>query len=223
MKVAKKILKIIWKIITYIILIFLALLACFLIFYIGSQIIAKGKNERPLISLFTIVSPSMEPTIMVNDVIFDERVNSENDLGVGDIITFYSETIDTGGYTVTHRIYKKYTENGITYFETKGDNNVYPDSGRIVFSDIVGKYKFKINGLGNIQYFVASKWGWILIILIPCLIFITSDIFKLINAYKIKKDLNNINTNINMKRKKELDDNKKVRALIEKANRNNKK
>lgn len=223
MKVAKKILKIIWKIITYIILIFLALLACFLIFYIGSQIIAKGKNERPLISLFTIVSPSMEPTIMVNDVIFDERVNSENDLGVGDIITFYSEAIDTGGYTVTHRIYKKYTENGITYFETKGDNNVYPDSGRIVFSDIVGKYKFKINGLGNIQYFVASKWGWILIILIPCLIFITSDIFKLINAYKIKKDLNNINTNINMKRKKELDDNKKVRALIEKANRNNKK
>lgn len=223
MKVVKIVLKSIWKIITYVILIFLTLLACFLVFYISSQIIAKSKNERPLISLFTIVSPSMEPTIMVNDVIFDERVNSENDLNVGDIITFYSETIDTGGYTVTHRIYKKYTENGTTYFETKGDNNVYPDSGRIVFSDIVGKYKFKINGLGNIQYFVASKWGWILIILIPCLIFITSDISKLINAYKIKKDLNNINTNVNMKRKKELDDNKKIRALIEKANRNNKK
>lgn len=72
---------------------------------------------------------------------------SEGDIGIGDIISFYSHDLNIN---VIHRVRKKYTENGIIYFETAGDNNwdietcikngsddcTDYDSGRIQFYDI---------------------------------------------------------------------------------------
>ena len=68
-------------------------LAIFFAFYIISNQIARLTNSKPLISIFTIVSPSMEPNINVYDVIINTKVSSEDDLDIGDIITFYSDAI----------------------------------------------------------------------------------------------------------------------------------
>ena len=211
-----------FRALSYVFLFFLFILAGFLMFYIITSAIAKKNGTKPLISLYTIVSPSMEPNIMVYDVIINTRVNSDNNLNEGDIITFYSNAIDTGGYTVTHRIYKKYNYNGITYYETKGDNNNSEDVGRISFDNIVGKYLFKLPGFGKIQFFVSSPKGWLLIILVPATFIIISDVLKLINAYKIKDELNNIKGKKKNK-KNERNRDKKIRALVEKADKMNKK
>jgi signal peptidase len=212
----------IFRSLSYVFLVFLFIIAMFLMFYILTSAIAKKTNTKPLISIYTIVSPSMEPTIMVYDVIVNTKINSDNDLNKGDIITFYSDAIDTGGYTVTHRVYKKYIYNDITYYETKGDNNNSQDVGRITFDNVVGKYLFKLPGLGKIQFFVSSKLGWIMIILIPASIIIVSDTVKLIKAYEIKKDLSKIKgKGPDPKKKKEKE--KKIRALVEKADKINKK
>ena len=207
---------------SYVFLVFLFIIAMFLMFYILTSAIAKKTNTKPLLSIYTIVSPSMEPTIMVYDVIVNTKINSDNDLNKGDIITFYSDAIDTGGYTVTHRVYKKYIYNDITYYETKGDNNNSQDVGRITFDNIVGKYLFKLPGLGKIQFFVSSKLGWIMIILIPASIIIVSDTVKLIKAYEIKKDLSKIKGK-GPDPKKKIEKEKKIRALVEKADKINKK
>ncbi len=211
-----------FRALSYVFLFFLFILAGFLMFYIVTSAIAKKNGTKPLISLYTIVSPSMEPNIMVYDVIINTRVNSDNNLNEGDIITFYSNAIDTGGYTVTHRIYKKYNYNGITYYETKGDNNNSEDVGRISFDNIVGKYLFKLPGFGKIQFFVSSPKGWLLIILVPATFIIISDVLKLINAYKIKDELNNIKGK-KKNNKNEQNRDKKIRALVEKADKMNKK
>lgn len=210
------------RILSYLFLAFLFLIACFLIFYIVTSAIAKKNGTRPIISMYTIVSPSMEPTIMTYDVIIDKRVDKDEDLNVGDIITFYSNAIDTGGYTVTHRVLKKYAYNNIIYYETKGDNNNAQDVGRITFGDIVGKYMFRLRGLGRIQFFVSSKLGWLLIILIPATIIILGDILKLVKAWEIKKNINKIESNPTTN-KEEKEKEKKYRALIEKADKMNKK
>ena len=219
----KKLLQTISTIFSYVALVVLFLVASFLLFYITTSLIAKLSHKKPILSLFTIVSPSMEPTIMVYDVIVDTRVSSEKSVKEGDIITFYSSSIDTGNFTVTHRIDHIIEVDGEKRYITKGDNNQNVDAGYITFNDIVGKQRFKINGLGKIQVFIASKFGWILIILIPALIIIFYDMFKLKKIYKVKKDLETIPEIKQVNRVRETEQNKKLRSLTSKASRMNKK
>lgn len=219
----KKLTDIFWHILSSLCLIVLFFVAIFLLFYIITNQVARSKGEYPLVSLYTIVSPSMEPTIKVYDVIVEFKVNSKSDLHVGDIITFYSSSIDTGGYTVTHRIKEIKTIEGETYYITKGDNNQSEDEGMITFDDIVGKVRFKIKGLGRIQFFVSSKLGWLIIILIPALGIILVDIIKLRKIFGIKKQIEEIPQLAEVEKIRETEENKKVRALIEKADRFNKK
>jgi signal peptidase len=219
----KKLYQTISTIFSYVALVVLFIVASFLLFYITSSLIAKLSHKKPILSLFTIVSPSMEPTIMVYDVIVDTRVKNEDSLKEGDIITFYSSSIDTGNFTVTHRIDHIVEVDGEKRYITKGDNNQNVDAGYITFNDIVGKQKFKINGLGKIQVFIASKYGWLIIILIPALIIILLDIFKLKKIYNVKRNLETIPEVKKLSRVRETEENKKIRTLTSKASRINKK
>ena len=193
------IIKFIGKTLAYVILCLLFLITAFLIYYMSSSAIAAKKGEKPNIGLYTIVSPSMEPFIKVYDVIIDRKLKSTEELKVGDVITFYSSSLDTDGYTITHRIYDIKVSDGKTYYITKGDNNQSVDIGSITRENIVGKMIYKINGLGKIQFFLSSKLGWILIILIPALCFILYDLNKLMDKIekmicKIQeKDFNELN------------------------------
>ncbi len=207
---------------SYICLVILFFIAAFLLYFIISNQLAKTTGSKPLISLYTIVSPSMEPTIMVYDVIIDTRVTKDEDLKIGDIITFYSNTIDTGGYTVTHRIEDIYESNGIKYYTTKGDNNIDADSGIITIDNIVGKCRFIIPSIGKMQMFITSRAGWVLIILIPALGIIILDIKKLIKIFRIKEQIEDIPQIKEVELIREKEENKKLRAVVEEANRLNK-
>lgn len=218
----KEVLSKIMSILSYICLIALFLIATFLLYFIISNQAAKTKGEKPAISLYTIVSPSMEPTIMVYDVIIDTKVKSDNELKIGDIITFYSNTIDTGGYTVTHRIVDIYKNNGIVYYTTKGDNNMDNDAGLITIDNVVGKCKLIIPSIGKMQMFITSRAGWALIILIPALGIILMDIKKLIKIFRIKEQIEEIPQIKEVELIREKEENKKLRAVVEEANRMNK-
>lgn len=201
----------------------LFIIVSFLCFYVVSNKITDSKGEKPLIRFYTIVSPSMEPNINVYDVVVNFRVKDENDLNVGDIITFRSASINTGKYTVTHRIKEIKIISGKKYYITKGDNNTNQDDGMITFSDIEGKVNYRIPGLGNIQKFLVSKLGWLLIIIIPALGIIFMDLFKLTKVFKIKKQIDEMPYMKDVKRYQEQEENKRVRALVSKADRINKK
>lgn len=211
------IIKFIGKTLAYVILCLLFLITAFLIYYMSSSAIAAKKGEKTNIGLYTIVSPSMEPFIKVYDVIIDRKLKTNEELKVGDVITFYSSSLNTDGYTITHRIYDIKVSDGKTYYITKGDNNQSVDIGSITRENIVGKMIYKINGLGKIQFFLSSKLGWILIILIPALCFILYDLNKLNKIFKIKKKIDKIPEYQNMSAKEEIEHNKKVRALLEKS------
>ena len=219
---SKKLLSTLSTVFSYVALVVLFVVATFLIFYIASNAIAKATKKRPIISLFTIVSPSMEPYIMVYDVIVDTRVSNENSLKVGDVITFYSSSIDTGEYTVTHRIQEIIESPEGRKYITKGDNNQNVDAGYITFKDIVGKERFKLSGLGRVQVFIASKFGWLIIILLPALGIIIFDIFKLKKIYNIKREIEDIPQVKAVSRVRETEENKKLRSLTSKATRMNK-
>ena len=112
-----------------------------------------------------IVSESMEPTIMTDDVIFIKDVSKE-ELKVGDIISFYE-----GSYINTHRIVRIENQSGEEVYITKGDNNEKEDKSPVKFKNIEGKYIFKLSGLGKVLEILKSKVT--LIILLGFLVIIS--------------------------------------------------
>ena len=223
MKKNKKVWNIVSNILTKMLIAFLVLIIIFLLFYVITNTIAKQKGTTPLVGLYTIVSPSMEPYIKKYDVIIDFKVKQESDLKVGDIITFYSDSIDTNGYTVTHRINKILELEGKKYYITKGDNNQSVDDGVIPFENIVGKMYVKIPQFGRIQFLVSSKFGWIVIILIPALGIIIMDSFKLFKIVKIKNDEEGLPKLKKIEKIREKEENNRSKELIKKAKKLNRK
>lgn len=112
---------------------------------------------------FVIVSESMEPTIMVGDAIFVKKV-PEKEIKINDIISFHD-----GECINTHRIVGVSEENGIKMYRTKGDNNRGEDKEKVSYSQIEGKYLFKINNFGNLIKVLQSKVTLVILILLVCL------------------------------------------------------
>ncbi len=168
--------------------VFTLLIVCIILlfyYFISMRIYAlKGDKYAPTYSLYTIVSPSMVPNINVYDVIIDLKVDEPEELKIGDVITFVSESTESMGYTVTHRIVsimKK--EDGSYSYVTKGDNNLIQDSAPVPYRNIIGKVALRIPQLGRIQIFIANSYGWLFLILIPALYIILKDLIK-----QLKKD-----------------------------------
>lgn len=185
----KRRLHMISNIFSYTIIAILMIIGSFLVFYVIDGKICKSKGKNPLFGLYTIISPSMTGTINVYDVAFVKRVNT-NDLKKGDIITFYSENTFFRGTPITHRIINV-TESSETgrLFTVKGDANPKEDDEKVKASNVVGKVYFKIPQLGRIQFFLASKSGWMVAILIPALAIISYDLYKLFRLVLLKSKI----------------------------------
>lgn len=147
------------------------------------QNISKG-NYKPLYGAFVIVSPSMVPTIKVQDAVVIKNVDAKR-LRKGDIITFTSTDSHYAGLTVTHRIIDIETsEDGKLLFRTKGDNNNTPDDALVTEDNIDGRVFLKIPKIGYLQSFLSQSYGWIICIVIPCLGLIAYEIVKIFQAAK---------------------------------------
>ena len=152
-----------------------------------SQINANKPNYKPLVSMYTIVSPSMTPVIKVYDVVVNVKVNSEDDIQVGDIITYISESPNAEGMRITHRVISIIEDEDHKEYITQGDNNSTPDTLSVSFDNIIGKQVFTIPQLGRVQFLLANKKSWLLILLIPIIIYIIRDGKKLIELLGLRR------------------------------------
>ena len=177
----KSVFRMIADIISWTIFALLMLLAAFLIYYvIATNIYArKGERFRPIVSLYTIISGSMLPTIKVYDVVVNLRIDDPVKLKEGDVITFISQSKINYGETITHRI------NKITY--TKGDNNLVPDETPVEFNNIIGKVVLKIPQLGQAQFFLLKQGSKLFLVLIPSFGILIYDLLKMLNLFDTKK------------------------------------
>lgn len=151
--------------------------------------VKTGNYKSPMFGAYVIVSPSMVPTIKVNDAIIIKRVDADR-LKLGDIITFKNDDLNVGGYTITHRIVgRQISRDGELIFRTKGDNNNNEDDGLVRTGDVYGKVIFKIPKLGYIQKFVSTPKGFLISILIPTLIVVLYDCFRMFLVLNKQKKL----------------------------------
>ena len=187
----KKIFKFISDVISWTCLCILILIGVCIIWYIIQTKVyaSKGEKYKPYISLYTIISPSMEPKIKVYDVIVDTRVDSPEEIQVGDIITFVSTGSLSNGMTITHRVIDIINKDGKISYVTKGDNNDSPDGALAHYENVLGKTILKIPMLGKVQFLLANKGVWIIVVMIPALGIIAYDILKLFKNSNLKSKL----------------------------------
>lgn len=144
-------------------------------------------NTRSLFDTYIIVSESMIPTIKINDAIVVKKIDSDN-LEIGDIITFNSKDYAYNGLTVTHRIVGiQNSANGEKIYRTKGDNNIFVDTAVVDLNSIYGKVVLIIPKFGYIKNFLRSIPGFIILIIMPILMVIVYEIYrigKLLNKQK---------------------------------------
>lgn len=185
----KSIFRIITDVISWTIFVLLMLLAAFLIYYVIATNIYASKGERfkPIVSLYTIISGSMLPTIKVYDVVVNLKIDDPSKLQEGDVITFISQSKINYGDTITHRINKITYDNGTYYFTTKGDNNLVPDEAPVEFDHIIGKVILKIPQLGQAQFFLLKQGSKLFLILIPSFGILIYDLLKMLNLFGTKK------------------------------------
>lgn len=173
----------------YAVFTFFIIFGLFMTVYFGDLFynFSKGNNKMPLFNAYVIVSPSMVPTIMVNDAIVVKRQNGI-DLNIGDIITFSSVDPSYPGLTVTHRIVgKQKSQSGEYIFRTKGDNNNIEDPSLVNEESVYGQVILKIPKLGYIRKFLLTSYGFIIGIVIPAIAIILLDILKFIKNGTNKK------------------------------------
>ena len=178
------------KVVLYVILILLVLIFCLFFFYFVDLLynISSGENKPPLFDAYIIVSPSMVPTINVEDAIIIKRIKPEK-IKQGDIIRFMATDSYYSGKVITHRVVGvEKSMNGSLLFRTKGDHNNVADPSLVNEEDIYGKVIFRIPKLGYIRKFLSTYFGWILCIVIPFLYLILSEVIHVRKMISHSKD-----------------------------------
>jgi len=151
--------------------------------------------------LLVVQSGSMEPAIHTGAVVV---VKPQADYVVGDIITYRANSHNDK--TVTHRIQSQQLKNGQTVYVTKGDANEDADFSPISSSRIVGKVIINVPYVGYAVAAVKTKWGILLVIILPAALIITDQfkrIIKEIKKMKAKKSRTSESIKISQDSKKE--------------------
>ena len=144
------------------------------------------------IRVFSIQTESMYPTLLPGDLIFDTAVKEPEELRKDDIITYW--TVINGERVLnTHRIYEIYDGGGYLIFSTKGDNNTIADPLTVHESEVVGKYSFRVNGLGKVFDYLQTSTGFLIIIVIPVFLFF---LFHLIQFFRVLFAYQNVKNQI---------------------------
>ena len=174
MKVVKKGITILISIVLWAVILLAALFAFTTLATRDNTNVSSLAGYTPMI----VQSESMAPTFYAGDLIFIKKCDTSA-LKEGDIITFH--TIIENEYALnTHRIESITEENGIRSYVTKGDNNEISDMHVISDGDIVGKYLGKLSRFGKVMEFLSSSVGFLIVIVLPLLLFFIYQIYNLI-------------------------------------------
>jgi len=192
----KKALKITFSVITWVFVAF-AVLVTILAF-------SAQKNKDGVPNVFnkipiTVISDSMKPTFKAGDLIIDNSLSAEEkkSLKVDEIITFYSDLNGDGEDEInTHRIVSVSDQDGYIFYTTRGDNtetNTKNDDKLVRYDMVIGKYNnTKVGGIGSILSFLRTANGFLLVIVLPLIIFFLYELYHFIIAVVVAKNKNPI-------------------------------
>ena len=163
---------------------------CTYVSYVSSS--GNGVPSIFGIRVFSIQTDSMYPTLLPGDLIVDKAVKDTSELREGDIITYW--TVINGERVLnTHTIFEIYDGGGYLIFETKGDNNTAVDALTVHESEVVGKYEFRIEGLGKVFDYLQTSTGFLIVVVVPVFLFF---LFHLVQFFRVLFEYQNVKNRI---------------------------
>ena len=182
----KKVLNIIEKIVTAIIVAFTVFVMIFTI--ISFNTVGKDRmlfGYKPYI----VLSDSMSGVFDVGDIVVSKQTDV-SELKEGDIISFRS--IDPNNYdtVVTHKIKGETEYDGQKAFVTYGVSTGIEDEYSVPADRIIGEYQFRLPKMGYFFQFLKTPMGYFVFIFIPFMLLIGSEavrFFKLWKQYKAEQ------------------------------------
>ncbi len=137
------------------------------------------KDSVPSVSGFVpliVLTDSMYPDIKSGDLIICHTIAAE-DVEVGDVISFF-DPASNGSSVVTHRVEELVTEDGELFFRTKGINNNTADKVLVPAENLIGIYRTRIAGLGNVAMFMQTTTGLIVCVILPIVLLVGYDVIR---------------------------------------------
>ncbi len=183
MKVLKKTGTIVISVLLWVIILVAALYAFTTMATRDNQNVSDIMGYTPLV----VKSDSMAPTFRAGDLIFIKKCDTST-LKEGDIICFHT-IIDNEYALNTHRIQKIEESGDARSYTTLGDNNNgIADTHIISDGDIVGKYVGHLQNAGKVMDFLSSSIGFLIVIVLPMLLFFIYQVYNLIMiSIRLKK------------------------------------
>ena len=185
MKILKRAGTVVLSVILWAIILIAALYAFTTMATRDNQNVANIFGYTPL----TVQSDSMVPTFAAGDLIFIKKCDPAT-LEEGDIICFHT-IIDNEYALNTHRIKSIESVGDARSYTTIGDNNNgITDQHVISDGDIVGKYVGHLTGFGKVMDFLSSSTGFLIVIILPMMLFFIYQIYHLITiSIRLKRAL----------------------------------
>lgn len=143
------------------------------------------RNDRAVFGhkMYIVLSDSMSATdFSAGDLVVVKEVDPST-LNPGDVIAFVSQTTDSYGQTMTHKIRSRTTtENGEPGFITYGTTTGVDDEGIVTYPYVQGKYVLAIPKMGSFFTFMKTPVGYLVCILLPFMLLI---LYQGINCVRI--------------------------------------
>ena len=184
---AKRIIKLIGKIITYLFIL--------LIVYVVLKVVVGFATKTPPKIFnhftFTVMTPSMEPDNLVDDIVF-VRSTTIDKVKDGDVISFICTDIsmEVYGQTIVHKAIKIENNNGSIEITTKGINNPLADNEKVTKINFIGIVDAKSTMLGKVYKSLISAYAIIYVFGLIVILKITQDAIKKIKEVKKEKENN---------------------------------
>jgi signal peptidase I len=114
----------------------------------------------------TVLTGSMQPTIMPGDMVVDEPVPATQ-VSVGDIVTYREPH---GTRTITHRVRSVSISEGQAHIVTKGDANHTVEKWQIPVTGKVGRVAYQVPKIGYPVTWAHTRNGRLALVSIPAFV-----------------------------------------------------
>jgi len=147
------------------------------------------EGEQPNVFGYVInavQSESMSGTFEKGAVVIAKIPDENTEIVVGESIVSFEQRQGDIIFMNTHRVVNSREENGLTLYQTQGDNREVcpePDAAWKSMGDIKAVYVFHIPVVGAIIDFIKKPIGFIICLVLPLLAFIGYQIYKLVTTY----------------------------------------
>lgn len=137
--------------------------------------------------IFRVISESMVPEYNINDILLVKDIEAK-DIKIGDNISYSKEVNGNSDAIITHKVVNiEKDSNGELFFCTKGIANTLEDP-IVKEEQIYGIVINKVYSLSLINKLINNIFGFIILVFIPLLLIIYSNIKELIMMVKEKND-----------------------------------